>query len=326
MNPMKSNPMKVSIVGGSGGVGSALAHDLVVSPLCHEIVLLGRRPEAVTCQLMDFEALAPFGYGSVVRQGNVGDFSDSDLIVFAASVPFAPQKKRADYLQDNVEILRPYFYEIAKLPESWPGHVVIVSNPVDVLCTWLQNNVRINRRRILGYSWNDTLRLRVAVAQVLGIAPSRVEAWVIGEHGEVCIPLFERIFVAGRKATLSPDQQNAVLASMRDWYPRWVGLGLARTTMWSTAAGVSRMIDSIREEGTADWAASISLDGAYGMRDVSMGVPVSMADGMPDVREFPLDEREHDVLLRASAMVRRQAEAVGGLCLSTRTSATPPPC
>jgi len=304
---------KVSIVGGSGGVGSALAHKLVISSSPYEIALLGRRPEAVACQLMDFELLAPYGHASAIRQGGIDDFPDSDVIVIAASVPFSPRKKRADFLHGNAEILRPYFREIAKLPEHWPGHVIIVTNPIDALCTWLLDHVQMHRRRILGYSWNDTLRLKVDVARALGVAPSQVEAWVIGEHGDLCIPLFDRVFVAGRKVTLSPAQQSDILTRMRDWYPRWGSLGIARTTVWSTAEGVCRMIASMKQEGTADWAASVSLEGAYGIRDVSLGVPISMERGIPSVREFPLNALEYDVLLRASAMVRQQAQAIGGL-------------
>ncbi|MFD3558113.1 NAD-dependent epimerase/dehydratase family protein [Streptomyces sp. NPDC058686] len=310
----------MSIVGGAGGVGSALAHNLLVSPMGHEVVLIGRRSEAVTCQLMDFAALEPFGNASVVRQGGVDDFSDSDVIVIAASVPFSPEKRRVDFLRDNVEILRPYFREIARLPEDWPGYIVVVTNPVDVLCTWLFDHVRMNSRRILGYSWNDSLRLRVAVADVLKIPPRQVEAWVIGEHGDISIPLFDRVFAGGRRVQLDPDQRNAVLTVVREWYSNWTALGLARTTVWSTAAGVSHMIQGIgqmtyggQRENSAGWAASVCLRGEYGMRDVSIGFPVSLEDGAPGLAEIPLSGLERDVLQRACTAVRQRTLAIGGL-------------
>ncbi|MET8826370.1 hypothetical protein ABZX40_30155 [Streptomyces sp. NPDC004610] len=305
---------RVSIVGGAGGVGSALTRDLIASRSGYEISLLGRRSESVTCQLMDLEALEPFGHASLVRRGDIGGLPDSDVIVIAASVPFSPQKKRIGFLHDNAEILRPYFRAIARLPEHWPGRVVVVSNPVDVLATWLQNSARIDPRRIVGYSWNDSLRLRVAVARVLGIDPRHVEAWIIGEHGDLCVPLLDHVRVAGRQVRLGPDERAAVLTLVREWYPRWVALGLARTTVWSTAAGVSRMIREAEQGGPADCAVSVSLQGEYGLRGVSLGLPVSLeAAGLPRVREFPLTRHEHDVLRGAATAVQRQARALGPL-------------
>jgi len=50
---MTTSHPKVTIVGAGGGVGSALTYTLATSPIPYDIVLIGRRPQAITCQLME---------------------------------------------------------------------------------------------------------------------------------------------------------------------------------------------------------------------------------------------------------------------------------
>ena len=52
---------------------------------------------------------------------------------------------------------------------------------------------------MLGYTFNDTLRLRTGVGLALGVPRRRVEAWVLGEHGDAAVPLFSRVRVGGRR-------------------------------------------------------------------------------------------------------------------------------
>jgi malate/lactate dehydrogenase len=67
----------------------------------------------------------------------------------------------------------------------------------------------LDRRRVLGSTANDTRRLRTAVGDQLGVASSSVEAWVIGEHGDDCVPLLDRVRVDGNPVVWSPIQAQA---------------------------------------------------------------------------------------------------------------------
>jgi len=53
------------------------------------------------------------------------------------------------------------------------------------------------------------LRLRTAIGDVLGVASSRVDAWVIGEHGDACVPLLDRVRVDGEPAMFTGEQRAA---------------------------------------------------------------------------------------------------------------------
>jgi malate/lactate dehydrogenase len=45
--------------------------------------------------------------------------------------------------------------------------------------------VLLDTRPVIGYTVNDSLRFRTGLAKALGASPGSVEAWVLGEHGEL---------------------------------------------------------------------------------------------------------------------------------------------
>jgi malate/lactate dehydrogenase len=301
------SPTKVTIVGGYGGVGSALAYTLLTSADPCEVTLLGRRSQYVTCQLMDLGGITPFGH-TAVRSGDIDDFADSDVVVITASVPFEPLASRLEFLSRNIEILRPYFHALADLPADWPGHVIVVTNPVDPLTTWLGHSARIDRHQLLGYSWNDSLRLRIAVGQALDAHASDVVGWVVGEHGDGCVPLFDRIRVGGVPVWLSPEQQRSVSAEIRGWYARWAALGVSRTTAWTTATGVARMIHDLVSRALSDWCAAVPLHGEYDIDGVAIGVPITIGSNhVSPVHEWQLAQHDGYALHHAADVIRRHA-------------------
>ncbi|MFJ3903981.1 hypothetical protein [Streptomyces sp. NPDC090025] len=308
------NAPRITVVGAAGGVGSALAHLLLTAPDPYELALIGRHPDSVSGLLMDAESLAPLGRTRLVTRGGAADLHDADVVVMAAAAPFVPRTARVEALDLNAEVVHPYFRELAKLPPDWPGHVIVVTNPVDVFAGWLCRCGRIDRRRVLGYAWNDTLRLRAAVARALDEDPADVTAWVVGEHGDAFVALFDRILVRGAPVRLPAAARARILAELRGFYTRWGRLGVTRTTEWTTAGGVARMIHDLVHGHPASWPASVGLDGEYGLRDVHVGVPVAVgARGLPEVVEWELAPDEYAVLHHAAALVRDRVAALGRL-------------
>jgi malate/lactate dehydrogenase len=192
---------------------------------------------------------------------------------------------------------------------SWKGVLIMVTNPVDVLCTLVQRHTGLDRRQIIGYTLNDTLRFRTTVAQALRVSPSVVDAWVIGEHGEHCVPLYSRLKSEGVAVQLSTSQQREMDHALHSWYARHVALDAGRTTTWSSGIGISRIILALAHPGQELWPASVVLDGEFGLREVSLSVPVSLgARGAMNVAEWVLTEAEQTALNEAAAHVRHMAD------------------
>jgi malate/lactate dehydrogenase len=165
-----------------------------------DLVLVDRREEIVASYAMDLEQALEVGGTGTVRGGDLSEALDADLVVLAAAAPLTVNASRLDYLLSTAQIVEGLLDPIAG-SGRWSGTLVVLTNPVDPLCTWIQGRFGIDRFRVLGYTLNDSLRLRTGIAKTLRVDPGGVDAWVLGEHGDACIPLFERVRVAGALGT-----------------------------------------------------------------------------------------------------------------------------
>jgi malate dehydrogenase len=208
---------------------------------------------------------------------------------------------RLVYLNDNAAIVGRV---LDLLPAGWPGILLMVTNPVDPLVTWAQARTGIDRRRILGYTINDSLRARTGVARELGATPSSVEAWVIGEHGDACVPLWDRVRVDGHLVDLTAPQRAAAEAFLRTWYVRHVALDSGRSSTWTSGLGIARMISAIGRDDGELWPASLVLAGEYGIDGVALSVPVMLGrEGAREIVPWRLTPAQSAALARAAGLV-----------------------
>jgi malate dehydrogenase len=300
--------VKVVIVGGGGGVGSSIAFNLLLRGEPYDVVLVDSNPKMLTSHVMDLELTLALGAGCSVRDGDEADIFDSDIVVVSASVPLRLNSSRLVFLNDNAPIVGRIGDLLAKAGPDWKGALLIVTNPVDPLCAWVRQRTGLDRRRILGYTLNDSLRLQTGIGQVLGVSPQSIEAWSVGEHGDSCVPLFSQVKVAGEPVTLAAEERRMAETFMRTWYVRHVALDSGRTSTWTTGLGVSRMISAIAYGKGELWPASITLEGEYGIDGVSLSVPVSLGHlGVERVHEWEITPEERAALQESASRVREAA-------------------
>lgn len=265
--------MRVAIAGGAGGVGSSLAFNLVTRPEPFDVVLIDRGPERVTSHAMDLELIRETGS---LRAGSCPDVTDGDVLVICASA--SPTRAA-----DNVGIVD----EIASRLDGWDGVAIMVTNPVDPLTARLARALG-DRTRVLGYTFNDTLRLRAAL-------PGADDVWVLGEHGDGAVPVFSRA-----RPPVDAAQREAASAFVRDWYRRHVALDAGRSSTWTSGVGVARMLAAMARDDGEQWVASVLLDGEYGLHDVATGVQVTLGPrGVVAIQEWALAPDELAALQRS---------------------------
>jgi malate/lactate dehydrogenase len=301
--------VKVAITGGAGGVGSSVAFNLLLHEHPYEVLLFDNRPNMITSHTMDFEqVLEQDGSGSV-RAGEAGELADADVVVATAAAPLTVNTSRMVYLDDNAAIVGAL---LDQLPPDWGGILILVTNPVDPLCTWAWERAGIDRGRLLGYTLNDSLRLRTALGIELGVDPGRVEAWVVGEHGDGSVPLFHRVLLDGEPVTIEPAARERALEFLAGWYTRHVALDSGRSSTWTSGRGLARMVEAIRSDSGELWPASVVLTGEYGIEGVSLGVPVHLGrTGATQVPEWELDPAELEALRAGGETVRAASAAIG---------------
>jgi malate dehydrogenase len=299
---------RVAIVGGGGGVGASAAFNLLLRPEPYDVTLVEGRSGMARSHEMDLQQVIVAGATGSVRIVELDAIADADVVVLAAAVPLTLNRSRMVYLEGNAAIAR----ELAAGLRGWDGVTIVVTNPVDPLTTWLTGPGGLDPARVLGYTANDGLRVRTAVADLLGAAPADVDAWVLGEHGDACVPLLDRVTVGGEPVTLTREQRAHVEDFLRGWYTRHVALDSGRSSTWASGHGIARMAAALTGAGAGLWPASVRLHGEYGLRDVALSVPVTIGrGGVLRVHEWELAAAEQAALERAADGVRAAAARIG---------------
>ena len=297
--------MKVAIAGGAGGVGASTAFNLALRRTPREVVLLDSRPEMITSHAMDLEQVLEQAPGCSVRGGDASDLADADVVVLISATPLTVGTSRLEYLGKNALIAD----EIADaLPAGWGGLLLVVTNPVDPLVTRLQRRTGLDRRRVLGYTLNDSLRMRTGLAKAMGLAPGSVDAWVVGEHGDMSVPLYSRVRVNGEQVQPTDAQIAAADDYQRTGYVKHVALDSGRSSTWTSGLGVSRMVAALDGDGGL-WPASVVLEGEYGIQGVAVSVPVTLGPGgVERIHEWDLTPAELTALHASAEFVRAAVE------------------
>lgn len=301
--------MKIAIVGGGGGVGSSVAFNLLVRPEPFEVGLVDGHSGMARSHEMDLQQVVAAGANGTISVVGHDDVVEADVVVITAAAPLTINRSRMVYLRENLPILRAV---TAAITPDWPGTVMVVTNPVDPLCTWLQRELGLDRRRVLGYTANDSLRLRTAVGDELGVPAHSVDAWVLGEHGDTCVPLYDRVTVAGEPVALTAAQRAVAEDFLRNWYIRHVALDSGRSSTWTSGHVMARMIAELHGPPTAQlWPASVVLDGEYDIAGVALTVPVTLGHGgVERIHEWELTEDQAAGLHAGADVVRASLAAV----------------
>jgi malate/lactate dehydrogenase len=294
----------VGIHGAAGAVGSAAAFALAQAG-ARRLVLADVAAPRLACLAMDLELLRAALPGLQVARGGLDELAACDVVVACAGAPHRDGAPRAAFLEENLAILAPLAEALDDAGARCRA-VVLVSNPVDALATWLQQRLG-ERVQVLGHALNDTLRLRVAIARVRGCDPTEVEAWSVGEHGPHAVPLLSRVRVRGEPVALSAGERAQVLEEVEGWYARWQAHGTGTTSAWSSGWGAAALVRALCDGDPRPWPVSILLRGAYGVEGVCLTAPALLrADAPPRPLQWKVDEQEQRAIAAAAA-------AIGGL-------------
>ncbi|WIY00990.1 hypothetical protein QRX60_44255 [Amycolatopsis mongoliensis] len=297
--------MKVVIIGGAGGIGSSAAFNLLSAAGTYEVVLVDTRPHMITSHTMDLENAAALGRNATtVRGGTAEDAIDADVVVLSAAVPLRLNSSRLVFLADNARIVDEVLAPLAG--SGFAGVVLMLTNPVDPLITHVHRQGWLPRHRLVGYTLNDSLRLRTGIGQALDRHPRDVGAWMLGEHGVGQVPLYSRVTVGGQPVTLTAGQRTAAQTYADTWYQRHVALDSGRTSTWTTGLGTARMVEAMATESGTLLPASVVLDGEYGIAGVSLSVPVVLGrKGVARIEEWDLTADERVGMNSAAARVEQ---------------------
>lgn len=303
---------KISIIG-AGFVGTATARSLAMNNLAREIALVDIKPGFAHGQALDLNhSLAASQSGCRISGGS--DFAaleGTELAIVTAGFPRKQGMSRQDLLNVNADIMRGVIQHITQnAPDAL---ILIVSNPVDILTSLVCREFDLSPNKVVGLGGVlDSLRLASYAAELLPVNAGEIKALVIGGHADNMLPLLRFSYVADStlSSLLDPLQMEKVIEQTRT-----AGADVIRYRGFSAheapASAITLMVETILGKRQAPLSCVTWLDGQYGLQDIALSVPVSLArDQVNNEHELPLDSHELSLLHHSAASIRQAIDKV----------------
>jgi malate dehydrogenase len=274
---------RVAIIGAAGTLGSCAAFTLAFQGICDELILIPhQRENIVRLYQIDLESALTGLNDTKVRVGCNEDISEADVVLVCAGPRWRQVSSRMEWLEDALPVTQ----QVAEVLRQYCTKAVVINqtNPVDPTTWLLQRLSGLPRERILGYSFNDTLRFRGLLAQNLNVSSTVIDALVVGEHGSHQVLLFSSVRIHGQPYRVSDQTRNAILAEIPKIVPRLETLGQGRMVGWTCSVGAAAQIGAVLDDTSKVFPCSVVLQGEYGRHNLSATVPVRL--GRTGVQEF----------------------------------------
>lgn len=293
----------ISIIG-SGRVGTAIAF-LCISDSLDDVLLVNRTKSKAMGEALDISNAIPAN--SNVSIHGTDDFSKingSDIIVITASTGIY-MKNRTEMINTQVIMIK----EIAKqIKKHCPSAIIlIVSNPLDILTYVFQKETQFSRNKVIGIASSlDSSRFRYLLSEKFKVKQSQItDAIVLGEHGDSMVPIFSRVKINGKNILeLIDNKEEQIISTEIQNY--WKSLRLLKSrSQFGIAKNTFDVIKSIIKNDELFISASIVLNGEYGEKDISMGIPVKINKaGIKEITEIKLNESENKLLKISAQTIR----------------------
>jgi malate dehydrogenase len=188
---------------------------------------------------------------------------------------------------------------------------LIVSNPLDVLTYFFQKESNFSRFKVIGIASSlDTSRFRYCISETLSVPQSSISnALVLGEHGDSMVPIFSSVKVGGNPLFSMIDTRDPITDAVRNY---WKTLrNFKSRSQFGIAKNVFDVIESILHKREIFIPASVVLEGEYGEKDVSMGVPVKIdRNGVSEIQKIKLDDTESSSLKKSAEKIRNDIQSL----------------
>lgn len=292
---------KVSIIG-AGEVGASCATCLADRDFVNEIVIVDVKPGLAEGKALDLRQSAALKRFDTIVKGYTADYSataNSDVVVITSGITRKPGMERSDLIATNAGIVREVSQQVAKYSPN--AVIVVVSNPLDVLCYCAWKSCGLPSNRVFGMSGQlDVARYKSFIAEVLNVSTKDIQALILGGHGKSMVPMPRYTTIGGIpiRNLLSEEKVQEAIHRTQLGGEEIINY-LGRSGWFAAGAAVCEMVEAVICDQRRVFTACAYLQGEYGYEDIYLGVPVILGkNGVERVIELELDEddkvRFHD--------------------------------
>ena len=269
---------KITVVG-AGNVGATTAQRIAEKELAQVVVMVDVVEGVPQGKGLDQYQSAPIELfdARVIGTNGYEETANSDLVVITAGIARKPGMSRDDLLNTNAGIVRQVSEQVKRFSPN--AIVIVVSNPLDVMCYVAKEVTGFPRERVLGMAGVlDTARYRAFLAEALDVSVRDIQAMVLGGHGDTMVPLISYTAVSGIPITQLIDRAklDAIVDRTRNGGAEIVKYLKTGSAYYAPSAAAVQMVEAIVNDQKRILPCAAWLEGEYGMRGLYLGVPCKL--------------------------------------------------
>jgi L-lactate dehydrogenase len=308
---------KVVIIG-AGSVGATYAYALMQGGQAREIVLVDLDHERAVGEVMDLQHGVAFTRPVEIKAGAYADCRDADLVVVTAGAKQKPGETRLDLTARNAGIIRGIVAELMRA--DFPGVLLMVSNPVDVLTQVAWKTSGLPRNRVIGSGTVlDSARLRSLLSAHCQADPRNIHVLVIGEHGDSEVAAWSAASIGGVSIRNYCEQCRRCLGEghyrrLLDQVKHAAYEIIARkgATYYAIGLALVQITDAILRDEHRILPVSTVLEDFHGIRDVALSLPALLGrSGCERVLELALAPEEVEALVKSAQVIKSSLQTLG---------------
>jgi malate dehydrogenase len=293
---------------GAGNVGATTAQRVAEKELARRVVMVDVVEGVPQGKGLDQWQSAPIeGFDSrVIGANGYDETAGSDIVIITAGIARKPGMSRDDLLNTNAGIVKQVSEQIARTSPN--AIIIVVSNPLDVMCYVAKKVTDFPRERVIGMAGVlDTARYRAFLAEALDVSVRDIQAMVLGGHGDTMVPLISYTTVSGIPVTQLLDRKTLddIVDRTRNGGAEIVKHLKTGSAYYAPSSGAVQMAEAIVFDQKRVLPCAAWLEGEYGMSGIFLGVPVKLGRrGVEKVLEVELTSKERVDLGKSAEAVR----------------------
>lgn len=290
---------KVILVG-DGAVGSSFAYASTILGIGRELGIIDINEKKAEGDAMDLSDVLSFTNPKQIYKADYSDCKDAEVVVITAGIPQKSGESRLDLIEKNLKIFKDMIGQI--VDSGFDGIFLVASNPVDILtyATWKYSKFPANK--VIGTGTTlDSSRFKKEIANLIGIDPRSVDAFIMGEHGDSEFAVWSHTNVGGMplyewvKIHSETDEKELLDTFEKVKNAAYEIIDKKGATFYGIGMALARIVEAIINDQNSVFSTSSYLEGEYGLDDIFIGVPsVIGKDGVKWVLEVPLTDTENE--------------------------------
>ena len=308
---------KISLIG-AGQIGGTLAHLLGLKEVASEIVLFDVAAGVAKGKALDIAQSSSVDGFNVKLSGtdDYNDIKNSDVIIITAGVPRKPGMSRDDLLGINLKIMKKVADGIRKnCPEAF---VICITNPLDVMVMALQKYSNLPKNKVVGMAGIlDSSRYKLFLSEEFNVPVKKIEALVMGGHGDTMVPLPGFTKIDGKKlldlvddGKITNEKIESINQRTRDGGAEIVKYLEKGSAYYAPAASGVEMATSYLNDEKKLLPCAVYINGEYGVKDIYAGVPVIIGKkGVEKIEEINLRDNEKAEFQKSVEAVKKLWQA-----------------